>query len=100
MTANEKSWHIDRVVCAVDTGVVVNPLGVEQQVESGVIWAITQLMTEITLRNGRVEQSSYADYAVPRIADTPRIEVHILGRRSAARSEWESRRCRRSSPRC
>jgi isoquinoline 1-oxidoreductase beta subunit len=79
VTADERSWHIDRVVCAIDTGMAVNPNGIEQQVESGVIWAITQLMTEITLRNGRVEQSSYADYTVPRITDTPRIEIHILG---------------------
>jgi isoquinoline 1-oxidoreductase subunit beta len=79
VTANEKSWHIDRVVCAVDTGAVVNPNGVEQQIESGVIWALGQLMSEATLRNGRVEQSSYVDYTVPRISDTPRIEVHILG---------------------
>jgi isoquinoline 1-oxidoreductase subunit beta len=78
VTADEKQWRVDRVICAVDCGVVINPNGVEQQIESGVIWALGQLMSEITIRGGRVEQSSYADYAVPRIADTPRIEVHIL----------------------
>ena len=73
------TWKIDRVVCAVDTGAVVNPNGVEQQIESGIIWAIGQLLDEITLRDGRVQQSSYADYAVPRLSNTPRIEIHIVG---------------------
>ncbi|HEX9164095.1 MAG TPA: molybdopterin cofactor-binding domain-containing protein, partial [Thermoanaerobaculia bacterium] len=78
VTADEKRWRVDRVVCAVDCGVAVNPTGVEQQIESGVIWALGQLMSQITIRSGRVEQSSYSDYNVPHIADAPRIEVHIL----------------------
>lgn len=78
VTADEKSWHVDRVVCAVDCGVVVNPNGVRQQIESGVIWALGQLMSEITIRNGRVEQSNYEEFAVPRIDSTPKIEVHII----------------------
>jgi CO/xanthine dehydrogenase Mo-binding subunit len=71
-------WHVDRVVCAVDCGPVINPTGVEQQVEGGVIWALTQLMTEITVRGGHVEQTSYTDYAVPRLSDAPKVEVHIV----------------------
>jgi isoquinoline 1-oxidoreductase beta subunit len=70
--------HVDRVVAAVDPGPVINPIGVEQQIEGGIIWALTQLQTEITIRNGRVEQSSFADYNVPRIADAPVIEIHIV----------------------
>ena len=70
--------HVDRVVCVVDCGPVINPIGVEQQVEGGVIWALAQLQSQITIRHGRVEQSTYADYAVPRIDDSPVIETHIL----------------------
>jgi isoquinoline 1-oxidoreductase beta subunit len=50
----------------------------EQQVEGGVLWAMAQLHNEITIRNGRVEQSTYRDYPVPRIDDAPKIDVHIL----------------------
>ena len=73
-----RDFTVDRVVCAVDCGPVVNPIGVEQQVEGGVIWALTQLRTQITIRGGRVEQSTFGDYDVPRIADAPAIETHIL----------------------
>jgi isoquinoline 1-oxidoreductase beta subunit len=70
--------HVDRVVAAVDPGPVINPIGIEQQVEGGIIWALGQLQSEITIRNGRVEQSNFADYTVPRITDTPAIEIHIV----------------------
>ncbi len=79
VTADEKKWHIDRVVCAVDCGLAVNPIGVEQQIEGGVIWALSQLTSEITIRNGRVEQGNYAEFAIPTIRDSPPIDVHIVG---------------------
>ena len=74
----KRVFKVDRVVCVVDCGPVVNPIGVEQQVEGGVIWALAQLRNQITIRNGRVEQSTYRDYPVPRIDDAPAIETHIL----------------------
>jgi len=71
--------HVDRVVAAVDCGPFVNPLHVERQVESGVVWALaTVFFGEITIAGGRVQQSSYGDYAVPRLRDMPRVETHIL----------------------
>lgn len=71
--------HVERVVAAIDCGLVVNPTGVEQQVEGGIIWGISSvLMGAITFRNGAVEQSSYTDYGVPRMKDSPVIEVHIV----------------------
>jgi isoquinoline 1-oxidoreductase subunit beta len=78
ITASAKKWKVDRVVCAIDCGFAVNPNGVAQQVESGVIWALGQLMAQITIRNGRVEQTSFADYPVPRLSDSPKIDVHIV----------------------
>ncbi len=78
VTADDKNWRVDRVVCAVDCGPVVNPNGVRQQVESGVIWALGQLMGEITIRNGVVEQTNYEEFVVPRINSSPKIEVHII----------------------
>ena len=50
--------HVDRVVCAVDTGVAINPDTIVAQMQSGIIFGITAaLWGEITLKNGRVEQS-------------------------------------------
>jgi len=70
---------VERVVAAVDCGLVVNPTGVEQQVEGGIIWGISAaLLGEITFRQGVAQQSTYADYGVARMRDAPVIEVHIV----------------------
>jgi isoquinoline 1-oxidoreductase beta subunit len=77
VSSKSGALRVDRVVAAVDPGPIINPIGIEQQVEGGILWALTQLLTEITIRNGRVEQSTFADYTVPRITDTPKIEIHL-----------------------
>ena len=72
--------RVERVVAAVDCGRVINPTGVEQQVEGGIIWGISSaLKGEITFRRGTAEQSTFADFAVARMRDTPAIEIHIVG---------------------
>ena len=71
--------RVTRVVCAMDCGLVVNPLGVEAQVEGGIVWSLSSaLKGEITFAGGRAEQSSFADFDVLRIDETPRIEVHLV----------------------
>lgn len=76
---NAGKVRMDRVVAAVDCGLVVNPIGVEQQVEGGIIWGLSStLMGEITFRGGAAQQATYADYGVARMRDTPVIEVHIV----------------------
>ena len=70
--------RIRRVVCAVDCGRVVNPLSVEGQVEGSVIWALSALRSQITLRDGQVEQSTYGDFPVARLSHTPVIETHLI----------------------
>jgi isoquinoline 1-oxidoreductase beta subunit len=71
--------RVRRVVCAVDCGTIINPDTVTAQVESGVVFGISgALWGEITLKNGRVEQSNFHDYRVARMDDTPPIEVHLI----------------------
>jgi isoquinoline 1-oxidoreductase beta subunit len=72
------TWRADRVVCAVDPGVAVNPLGLRAQVEGSVAWALSALGTEITLKSGRVEQGTYRDFPILRFRDMPRVETHIV----------------------
>ena len=70
---------VHRVVCAVDCGRVVNPNIVEQQISSGVVFGLSALLHgEITLKDGRVQQSNFHDYPVARMNEAPRIEVHIV----------------------
>jgi isoquinoline 1-oxidoreductase beta subunit len=71
--------RVRRVVCAVDCGTVVNPDTVQAQIQSAIIFGITAaLHGQITLKNGRVEQSNFHDYQMVRINEAPAIEVHIV----------------------
>ena len=70
---------VHRVVCAIDCGQVVNPDTVTAQMESCIIFGLTAaLYGEITLKNGRVEQSNFYDYKMLRMNETPKIEVYIV----------------------
>jgi isoquinoline 1-oxidoreductase beta subunit len=77
--AKDGRVRVRRVTCAVDCGTVVNPDTVRAQVQSGVVFGITAaLHGEITLKNGRVEQSNFDTYQMLRIDEAPTIEVHIV----------------------
>jgi isoquinoline 1-oxidoreductase beta subunit len=70
---------VHRVVCAVDCGRTVNPDIVKAQMEGGIIFGLTAaLKTEITLENGRVQQTNFHDYQMLRMFESPTIEVHIV----------------------
>ncbi len=71
--------RVHRVVCAVDCGLALNPLNVRAQMEGGILFGLSAaLHGEITVDKGRVVQSSYKDYPVLRLADMPKVEVHIV----------------------
>ncbi len=71
--------RVRRVVCAVDGGTVVNPDTVQAQIQGAVIFGITAaLYGEITLKDGRVEQTNFDTYQVLRVNKAPAIEVHIV----------------------
>jgi isoquinoline 1-oxidoreductase beta subunit len=79
VTARENKVRVDRVVAAVDCGVVINPTGIEQQIEGGIIWGLSSaLKGHITFRDGHAEQSTYRDFEVLRMNETPAIEIHIV----------------------
>ncbi len=68
-----------RIVSAVDTGVPVNPDTIIAQLQGGLVFSLTAaLFGEITIKNGRVEQSNFHDYRMLRINEVPSIEVHVI----------------------
>jgi isoquinoline 1-oxidoreductase beta subunit len=70
---------VDRVVCAVDCGVAVNPDVIAAQMEGGIGFGLgAALYGAITLKEGQVEQSNFDSYQVLRIDDMPKVEVHIV----------------------
>ena len=77
--SKEGTVRVRRVVCAVDCGTVVNPDTVQAQIQSGIVFGATAaLYGEITLKNGRVEQTNFDTYQVLRMNQAPAIEVHIV----------------------
>jgi isoquinoline 1-oxidoreductase beta subunit len=70
---------VHRVVCAVDCGQMINPQTVRAQVEGGILFGLTAaLQGEITIRDGRVEQTNFGDYPPLRLRDAPAIDVHLV----------------------
>lgn len=77
--AGDGSFTVDRVVCAVDCGLAVNPDVVRAQMEGGIGFGLSATLREaITLKDGVVEQSNFDAYQVLRIDEMPAIEVHIV----------------------
>jgi isoquinoline 1-oxidoreductase beta subunit len=68
----------------VDCGQVVNPWGVEQQIQSGIVFGLSAaLKGGITIADGRVEQGNFDRYDVLRIDEMPKVEVHIIPSQAA-----------------
>ena len=68
-----------RVVCAADVGTVVNPGIVAQQMESGIVFGLSAaLYGRIDIEASAVRQRNFPDYPMLRLADSPRIETHLV----------------------
>ena len=66
VAAQAKGWRIERCICVSDVGQVVNPSGVQAQLEGGTVDGIsTALGLEITVENGRIQQSNFDGYPHP-----------------------------------
>jgi isoquinoline 1-oxidoreductase beta subunit len=74
------SFKVERVVCAVDCGIAVNPDIIKAQIEGGIGYGLgAVLKSEITLdEGGKVVQGNFDTYQVLTIDEMPKVEVHIL----------------------
>jgi len=71
--------RVHRVVAAIDSGHVVNPLSVEMQTEGAIVYALTAALNgEITIKNGGAEQGNFDSYEMLRIAEAPHVETVIV----------------------
>jgi len=74
-----KTVRVHRVVAAADLGRMVNPNIVRQQLEGSIIYGLSAVLYgEITLKDGRVQQSNFHDYPVVRMPESPVIEMHLV----------------------
>jgi isoquinoline 1-oxidoreductase beta subunit len=70
---------VERVVCAVDCGIAINPDIIRAQMEGGIGFGLGAVLKgEITLAQGRVEQANFDTYQVLTIEEMPEVEVHIV----------------------
>jgi len=70
---------VHRVTVAVDLGRMVNPNIVQQQLESNIVFGLTALLYgDITLKDGRVQQTNFDTYKLLRINEMPKIDMHIV----------------------
>jgi isoquinoline 1-oxidoreductase beta subunit len=77
--SNDGAVRVRRVSCAVDCGIVVNPDTVRAQIQSAVMFGITAaLYGEITIKDGRVEQTNFDSYQILRMNEAPVVDVHII----------------------
>jgi isoquinoline 1-oxidoreductase beta subunit len=77
--APDGNVRVHRVVCAVDCGWTINPDTIKAQMEGGIVYGLTAaLKGEITIKNGRVEQSNFDNYPMLHMNEMPEIEVYIV----------------------
>ena len=74
-----RTLKVQRVVCALDCGRIVNPGSIDAQVKSSVVYGLTAaLRGAITIDRGRVQQKNFNDYQVLRAHEMPVVDVHII----------------------
>ena len=80
LSIEDDAPKLHRVTSAIHCNLAVNPRSVEAQVEGAVLMAIGTTLhgAEITLRDGKVEQSNFDRFVMPRMPDMPPVDVHIV----------------------
>ena len=70
---------VKEVTCAIDCGIVVNPLGAKNQIEGGVIDSIGHAMYgDLEFENGLPKSNNFHNYRLVRMKETPQVEVHFI----------------------
>lgn len=79
VSVQDGTIRVHKVTAAIDCGTAVNPLSIEAQVQSALVYGLSAaLYGKITLKDGRVEQGNFNDYPVLRINEMPEVAVFIV----------------------
>ena len=79
VTRAGEQMRVTKLWCAHDCGLMLNPGQVQAQVEGNLVWGIGMaLFEDLTLAEGTVAQTSFADYAVPRFSDVPEMVIELI----------------------
>jgi isoquinoline 1-oxidoreductase beta subunit len=70
---------VEKIVCAADCGIVVNPDGVRAQLEGSLVFGLSAALKKWgTVSNGAFDQIDFNDYHLIRMDEVPEIEVHVV----------------------
>lgn len=79
VTVNNGKIKVDKVICVVDCGIVINKTGAENQLEGGIIDGLGHAMFgELTINNGVAQQANFDRYRLIKMAEAPEIEIHFI----------------------
>ena len=84
VTVERNVIRVNKVICAVDCGVVINPDTLAAQMEGSIIYGLTcALKNEITVAQGQVVQANFNTYPMLRMSESPRVEVYTVSSAAA-----------------
>lgn len=90
VTVSDNKLIVDRITCAIDCGLVINPQGAINQVEGGIVEGLAAaLYGKITIKDGIVQESNFHDYRFCRMPEIPQIDVHLIDSVDAPRGLGE-----------
>lgn len=79
VTVDGTQLKVDKITCAVDCGKVINPSGVKNQIEGGVVWALNALLYGgLDIQHGRATKTNFHQNKLIRMAECPIVEVHFV----------------------
>jgi CO/xanthine dehydrogenase Mo-binding subunit len=79
VTVTKGNLAIDKIICAVDCGKVINPDLVKNQIEGGILWGVSALLHGgVEIKNGRVLRTNFHQNKIMRHAECPEIEVYFV----------------------
>jgi CO/xanthine dehydrogenase Mo-binding subunit len=71
--------RVEKIVCAVDCGLVINPDGVRAQLEGGLLFGLSAALKEHgTVSRGAFDQKNFEDYPILRMDEVPEVEIHVV----------------------
>jgi CO/xanthine dehydrogenase Mo-binding subunit len=79
ITVNGNEFTVDKVYCAIDCGLPINPDIMKAQVESGIAYALSAaIKAPVTFKDGATVESNFHDLPVIRMNEMPEIEVIVI----------------------
>jgi isoquinoline 1-oxidoreductase beta subunit len=89
VSIQERAITVHRVVCAIDCGRAINPETIRAQMEGGIVLGLSAaLYGQITLKQGRAQQTNVHDYPVLRFNSMPAVEVHVVPSGGQVHEQW------------